>query len=388
MKSERGAPFRPFFMLAALDAMLGGAVWALPAEIIVLSVRSAGNWHRHVVLFGTLPAILAGFLLTALPRWTGQKPVPPVVTWRLVGVWVLGRMVFVLVDQMTGSALFALFLLLVMLVLARSMRVGRDRRNLKVLALLMLYWTAMLLIIVGWQAELATRTALAAIVGLVMVIGGRVVPTLTEAYLQSGAQGAEIARARVETAAALAAVGALAAWTAAPGSWLAAIACIAAACLQLGRLAAWRGWRSRRSAAILVLHIGYLWIVVGFMLAAASSFLPAIVGPAAAVHTWTVGAVGTMAMGIMASMVRKHAGRAFAASIPATAAFVAMSSAAVLRQVVEFSPALPYALQLSGICWVAAWALFIVFSCSVGGLRGAVSCVRRQRSCSRYSRHV
>lgn len=353
------APFRSFFLLAALDAMLGGMVWTPPGQALAgLTEIMPGEWHRNILLFGTVPAILAGFLLTALPRWTKQRAVSPIVIRSLAGVWLIGRMVFLIAGQAAGLAFFGGFVLFLIVVLGKAVVAGRDRRNLKILLLLAAYCSAIMLTAGDWQPQVALRLALAAVLGLVMVIGGRVVPALTEAYLQKTGglvQGAP--SVLVERLSALFASCALAAWVVAPLAQVTGVACALAAISQAVRLAQWRGWRTRASAAILVLHIGYGWIVAGFALLAAHAIAPSLIGRAGAVHAWTVGAVGTMALGIMASMARKHAGRAFASSWQATAAFLAVFASALARLLAEAEPN-PAWLPLSGSLWIAAFALF------------------------------
>ena len=43
--------------------------WNLPTYL------SARDWHVHEMIFGYVAAVLAGFLLTAIPNWTGRLPV-------------------------------------------------------------------------------------------------------------------------------------------------------------------------------------------------------------------------------------------------------------------------------------------------------------------------
>jgi len=356
------APFRPFFLLAALDAMLGGAVWVVPGHLLDQTGISAGSWHRDVILFGTLAAILAGFLLTALPRWTGQKPVSPAAVKALSGHWGLSRVVFVLLDRTLGLALFAVFSLIVLLVLARAVALGRDWRNLKVLAMLAIYVVATMLAALNWQADLALRLALAAILGLVIMIAGRVVPALTQAYLQSVGQPALQPRTPgLDKAVELTAVGSLIGWVLVPRSpWIGPASGVAA-CVLAAQLVIWRSWRVGDCMAILVLHLGYLWIAIGFALLAASLVLPSTIGPLAAVHAWTTGATATLAMGIMASIARKHCKRSFTSSRLATTSFLMITVAAALRQASEIFCDEPFFALLAGGCWVAAFALFAVF---------------------------
>ncbi|WP_434722838.1 NnrS family protein [Mesorhizobium sp. RIZ17] len=358
------APFRPFFLIAGLDAIVGAAVW-LPS---VFGIRAAdstgispGDWHRDVLLFEMIPAILTGFLLTALPRWTGRREVSPLTTRLLVALSLAGQATFLFLSHSVGLALAALFVLALFVIAAGRVVAARDRRNLKVLALLLVFCGGNVLAAASYQVEFALRLGLASIIGLVMIIGGRVVPALTVAYAE--AAGGRIAFNRfalVEGVAGVVAACALGLWVVAPQAQLSGAACALAACSQVIRAAQWSIWRSRVSSTVLALHIGYGWIVVGFGLLAIHILKPASLGQAAAVHAWTIGAIGTMALAIMASMIRKHSRRAFATSVPATGAFVAMTICCLSRLLVELLPSYAAPLTgLSGSLWVVAFGLFL-----------------------------
>ena len=115
------------------------------------------------------------------------------------------------------------------------------------------------------------------------------------------------------------------------------------------------------SSSVFALHIGYGWITVGFGLLAIHIFAPARLGQAAAVHAWTIGAIGTMALAIIASMIRKHSRRAFETSVPVTGAFAAMTICCLSRLMVEVLPVYGVTLTiLAGTLWVVAFALFLV----------------------------
>ena len=69
--------FRPFFLFGAIYAGLTILAW-LPmfyGELEVASAFAPIDWHVHEMLYGYLPAIIAGFLLTAIPNWTGRLPI-------------------------------------------------------------------------------------------------------------------------------------------------------------------------------------------------------------------------------------------------------------------------------------------------------------------------
>lgn len=356
-------PFRPFFAVAALDAIFGAAIWtpALSWAQPWLTGPSAGDWHRQVLLYGTFPAILAGFLLTALPRWTGQVGPRNAVSKLLLTLWFVARGSYVLGPHGSGPAIAAVFLFALTLTTAWYIICARDRRNYKIVLLLFGFSASAAMTAASYQVGLTSRLSLAAMAGLLMVVGGRVIPALTAAYLcNSGAQPVSAPVAVVEKASAAAAALALIFWIAMPDGQVTAVACAACALLQLARATQWRGWQIRLPAAVAALHVGYCWIGLGFALLALHILVPSHVSTAVPVHAWTVGAFGTMSLAIMGSMIRKHSGLAFARSIRATAAYAAMTCAAVVRVGGELLLGnASMWLASSGGLWLVAFLLFI-----------------------------
>jgi uncharacterized protein involved in response to NO len=358
-------PFRPFFLMAVVDAVLGGSGWlpsAFGLQAYGSTGLSAGDWHRDMLLFGMVPAVLTGFLLTALPRWTGHRAVSPRTTYLLVLLWACSRVAFLLRLPSLGLAFPAVWMLALLSIAAKAVIASRDRRNLKILLLLAVFCVSNGLVAASYQVELALRLALVSIIGLVVIIGGRVVPALTVAYVESA--GGRIVLSRSvsrERAAALMTICALCSWVVAPEAQLTGIACGLAAFSQAIRAAQWKGWRSLSSSTVLGLHIGYGGIVLGFGLLAIHIFAPAMLGQATAVHAWTVGAIGTMALAIMASMIRRHSRLAFMPSMPATGALAAMTACCLSRLLVEALPGYTGPLlSFSGALWIVAFGLFLM----------------------------
>ena len=86
--------FRPFFLLGAIYAGLGILAW-LPmfnGELALSTTFGPIDWHVHEMLYGFLPAVVTGFLLTAIPNWTGRLPIQGAPLLTLVAVWLAGRM--------------------------------------------------------------------------------------------------------------------------------------------------------------------------------------------------------------------------------------------------------------------------------------------------------
>ena len=362
-------PFRIFFVFAALDAIAAIAPW-LPGLLGYAAGDVAGVplavWHRDELLLGMMPAVLAGFVLTALPRWTRCAPASSRLVLALAGLWLAGRVAHVVsAESIYGSALASaiafLFIAALSLIAARQVIAGRVRREIKVVLLL-----AAFAAVTGFQSlypesVTALRLGLASVLALVVVLGGRIVPALTAAWLEARGQAAIKARGNwFELTAAVAVIGALLVWAVAPEAELSALASGLACCAQAGRLARWQGWRAARSAPILALHVGYGWIPAGFGLHAAAVFWPSAVSQAAAVHAWGIGAIGLMGIAVMASMIRRHARTPFAVSASLVLSLACAALAAPARIVAEATADSRHAWLLVSACsWIAAFALFI-----------------------------
>jgi len=359
LASRTQVPFRPFFLLGSVDAVGGTGVFLLAAlEAGGVTTSDAVAWHRYALLFGTIPAMLSGFLLTALPRWTGRPAVSSRALGLLLALWIASRAAS-LVSTPAGLGLAALFLGAVAMIAARDMLACGDRRNRKIVLLLLGLGLASALTAADWHGDTALRMALASIVGLLAVIGGRVVPALSAAWLDGA--GSPVRRPVVlERFAATVLLVSLAAWIAAPHSVATGIFCAASCAGQLARLLSWRGWRTSGNWSIFVLHVGYSWIAVGFALLALHVLRPDLASEAAAVHAWMVGAFGTLGMAIMSSMIRKHAGRPFSRVLPASAAYAAITLSALARLTAEtpLGDAGAWA-AMSSLLWVASFALFL-----------------------------
>lgn len=355
----RREPFRLFFLIATTDAMFGAVVW-LPLALVNESLSGAGAWHRNALLFGTTPAILAGFLLTALPRWTKQPAASRDTIRFLAATWIAAR-ASSLLSAAAGLTIAAVFVLFLTIVATRAVLACEDRRNVKVVALLWCFCASIASIAATWHVELALRVAVASIVGLIAVIGGRVVPALAAAYAQKKS-GKLVMRlsTQIERTSAVVTACALVGWAVAPHALPTGVACATAALCQLLRVAQWRGWQGNVLWSILTLHVGYCWIVVGFMLLAIHVFVPERVGQGAGVHAWTIGAIGMMGLAIMASMIRRHSRRPFSDSPPATAAFISIALACLLRLAAETPIAsADLWISLSAGFWIAAFGLFL-----------------------------
>lgn len=365
--------FRVFFLFAAVDAIIAVGLW-LPKLLDIATGDVAGVplavWHRDELLFGMMPAVLAGFVLTALPRWTRRPPVTPTTLMALAVLWVAGRVAHALPGeslhaQAWAPGVAAVFVMTLALVTARQVLASRAWRESKIVLLLAGFAVAAGFASLhpgGATKETAMRLGLASVLGLVVVLGGRIAPALTAAWLKARGESPPDPRRRwIETTAALAVAAALCAWVIAPKAGVTAVASACAFIVQTERLARWQGWRVSDSASILALHAAYGWIPVGFALHAAAIVWPSFVSEAAAVHAWALGAIGLMSIAVMASMIRRHSHTPFVFSALTSASLFCAAIAVPARTVAEVaSNGRTFWLLLSATSWIAAFLLFLL----------------------------
>jgi uncharacterized protein involved in response to NO len=278
--------FRPFFLMAAIWAASAMGIWVvmLTGQDILPTAFDPVSWHSHELLFGYLAAVIAGFLLTAVPNWTGSLPL---VGWPLAGLaalWVLGRVVVATSSYLTPmlAALGDLaFPVALAGFLAREIFAGRNWKNLPVLALLTAYTLANGLF--HWEAaqdgtpaqEIGLRVGLAVAVLLISLIGGRIVPSFTRNWLaQRGAERLPVPFGRADGAVLALTLATLALWVVGPDRAITAVACGLAGLAHLWRLARWQGHQTGAEALVWVLHAGYAFVPLGFLGCGAGPVFP------------------------------------------------------------------------------------------------------------------
>ncbi len=199
------------------------------------------------------------------------------------------------------------------------------------------------------------RIGLAALLLLITLIGGRIIPSFTRNWLARMNPGALPAPADLwDVAAIVVAAVALAAWIAAPDAALTGLALIAAGLAHAARLARWRGWRAWRDRLVLALHVAYLFVPVGFVLTALSAF--GLAPESAGMHAWAIGAIGGMTVAVMSRAALGHTGRALIASPAAQAVYALIFGAAIARIYAAIAPEHGFvALHVAAFAWIAAF---------------------------------
>ncbi|WP_029031989.1 NnrS family protein [Salinarimonas rosea] len=359
--------FRPFFLVGALQAGMAMLVF-VPAHLGVIALPSAFapiDWHVHEMLYGFVPAVATGFLLTAIPNWTGRLPLRGGPLAVLVAAWLAGRIAVAASSAIGWEATMAvdvLFLALVAAACAREIAAGRNWRNLKVLAPLVLLGIGNAVFHLeaglGGTVSYGPRIGIAATILLVMLIGGRIVPSFTRNWIARENPGrAPAPFGRFDALSLIVGGLALAAWIAAPAYALTGAALLVAGGLHAVRLGRWAGDRTLREPLVAILHVAYAFVPVGFVLVGLSAF--DLVLPSAGIHAWTGGAIGTMTLAVMTRATRGHTGRPLAADRGTQALYALVVAGAAARMAGSLVPGHAIGLlQLGGAAFAASFLGF------------------------------
>jgi uncharacterized protein involved in response to NO len=331
--------FRPFFLFGALYAALAVLTW-LPMFYGRLALSTAFapvDWHAHEMLYGFLPAVITGFLLTAIPNWTGRLPIQGGPLLALVALWLAGRIAVTFsaeIGWLMAALIDVSFLALVIAATAREIVAGSNWRNLKVVGMVALLLAGNIAFHLEahfrGSAEYGSRVGIAATVLLIAIIGGRIVPSFTRNWLVRENPGRlPVPFARFDVVTILFSIAVLALWCVLPVGRVTGAALAIAGILHIVRLIRWAGDRTGRDRLVLVLHVGYLFVPAGFLLAGAGAagFIPSDAG----IHAWMVGAAGVMTLAVMTRASLGHTGKALIASPATQAIYAAVIVAALAR---------------------------------------------------------
>lgn len=356
--------FRPFFLFGAVYAGAVIPLWlAIYEGILSMPLGFAPrDWHAHEMLFGFVAAVVGGFLLTAIPNWTGRLPLNGRPLQVLFASWVLGRTAMLLsatIGWIPTAACDALFLVLLALAAAREIVAGRKFNNLKIVAIISLFAASNIAFHieahVKGNADISARFALALVVVLIGLVGGRIVPSFTRNWLaRQGIGRLPVPFNRYDAVTMIVSALALLAFAVRPTGIAAATMLGIAGVLQAVRLARWAGDRTWPDRLVFILHVAYAFIPAGFVLGSLAAL--DILSYGAAIHAWTGGAIGAMTLAVMSRATLGHTGRELKASLPAQIVYAAVVLAALARICAAIEPDYARVLMLiAGLGWSIAF---------------------------------
>ena len=362
--------FRPFFLLAGLHAAgsIAAWIWLLPRGATPISSLPAQLWHGHEMIFGFIAAAITGFMLTAVPNWTGERGFAgrPLVV--LTIIWLSGRVAFSIGDAVPFGVLVITELAfipgVIMLLTPSLMR--SSNRNWPLLLVLFAFWCGDA--VFAWavssaQIDLAgnaLRGSLNVVLILITIIGGRIIPAFTGNALR--ARGA-IVTMRSSRSLELAVIALTAGYVvsdiAEPFGKVTGGIAAAAALAHFLRLSRWHGLRSWREPIVWILHAGYAWLPIGLALKAVF----VLAGASWAAH-WQhalgAGAAATMIMAVMTRASLGHTGRPFRVSRLIVVAYAMLVVSVFLRVFGASVLHLQYAstITIAGALWILAFGLY------------------------------
>ena len=369
-----GMGFRPFFLLAAAYAVAPMVIWLLEYGPGMSITAGWGGmfFHGHEMVFGFTSAAIAGFLLTAVPNWTGATPVRGAPLLGLAALWIAGRAAMALsahVAPVVVALLDLAFYPALIAALTPSIVRARQRRNIFAPVILLFFLLGNVIAHLGMLRANSDLTRFGLHLGaylaaiLILIIGNRVIPMFTiNALRRAGSIGSgSSAPARLGAGVFALSIVALGLDLASSPRWLVGSVSAIAGLAISWRLFGWRGAEARRMPLVWVLHVGYGFVALGFLSLATNRLLD--VPPwSAAFHLFTSGAIGTMVLGMMSRVALGHTGRPLAAPRSIAIAYGLVIGGALVRSLAPaVSPTITRAgVVVGGVIWVLGYLIFLV----------------------------
>ncbi len=368
--------FRPFFLCGALFSVVALALWMVSLHGGGWAVASPDPvlWHAHEMLYGFALSMVAGFLMTAVAAWTGRPQLSGPLLGTLVVAWLVGRVAMgagLRLPDLAVAVCDMLFPVLLAVLAAREIIGGVSRRNFGIAGAITMFALLNLLYHLGrmslWPGADTVAVLLSAylLLLLITVIAGRIVPSFTANWLRlKGISDLPVGRPWIEktlppvmaaagVADTFAAIGA-----GVPPAVVAGLSLVTAA-LHALRLGGWRGMAARSEPLLVVLHIAYGWLPIGFLLLALASFgLP--LPRSSALHALTMGCIGVMVLAVTSRVALGHTGRPLTAAPLTVAAYVALNAAVLVRILSPVGPGAYLSLiDVAATGWIVAFGLFL-----------------------------
>jgi len=364
-------PFRPFFMANALYAIVAILVWVtyLFSGWTIPVSWSPMHWHSHEMLYGWVPAAIAGFVLTAMTNWTGAKPLSGLGLLAMVMLWVAGRLMF-LTASLWPTWLVALidlaFLTALTLYVATILIRHKNHRNLVLVGVLALLLTGNAMMHLGFMTgsmallNTAEQLGLGLITLLMAVIAGRIIPAFTGNWLRQNNKPGNVRRPAWLDRLALASIALLIVLDLLTVSLeITGLVALVAGVANGLRLAHWQGWRALGEPLLWILHLAYAWLALSLVFRGLTDW-----SLLSATHFWQhslgLGAMATLILGVMTRVSLGHTGRPMKLPRYAIGSYVLITLATLLR-LAAASQWLDYrwAVNLSALAWILAFGLFL-----------------------------
>lgn len=361
--------FRPFFLGATIFSMLALLAWVsvyfFNIQLIAFSYYPATIWHAHEMIFGYSMAVIAGFVLTAVKNWTGIQTVNGTTLSVLFGLWIMARIAPFVIDSGWVIAMVdVLFLPVLAIFIALPLLKAGNKRNYFVVILIVVFALlnmAVHLELLGLYTgvlSLVLKFALYLILALVIIMAGRVLPM----FSQNGVEKRYMVTSYplIEKLALPSYILFMLVMVFIDNSYVILISSIFVSLVHALRLKGWYNSQILRVPLVLVLHLSYLFLIMGFVISAFSAFYPSLYF--LALHAFSIGVIGTVTIGMMSRVSIGHTGRNLKKP-PKTVkyTFILMALATLTRILVPIIIPSVYleTIIVSGLMWSLAYLLFV-----------------------------
>lgn len=364
--------YRPFFLFASIWAVFSIIAWVMTFtghETLAIAIDPF-SWHAHSFLFGYLWAVIAGFLMTAVPNWTGRLPIVGWPLATLVALWLIGRIAMTFSSYLPSGVTIVcdlLFPLAFTFAIGREIIMGKNWRNLKILILLVMLFCANCLFDgeafsqVYAADSYGARWALAIAVFLIAIIGGRIIPSFTRNWMvKQSITNLPAPHDKIDQAIMIFTAICLFFWIILPDAIFTAIIGGICGLANFYRLIRWHGWLTKKEPLVWVLHLGFLFIPLGFIALTLSTFDILHGGRAPVQHLWMAGGIGLMTIAVMTRASLGHAGRPLTVSWPVVLVYCSLFCSVVLRVIAGIADNDLTMLHISGTLWILAFFGFVV----------------------------
>lgn len=364
------APYRPLFLSAFLYALLSVAWWPLGVQLGLPEpgLKPAVLWHVHELLFGFAAAAIAGYLLTALPGWTGRQPLRGPALKALVSVWLLARTASAM-DLPPAAALFlnsAFFLALCGYIFS-ELAAARIYCKLGYAGAVLALGLGEAFFLVNakagniWTCLNLAQSVLIGFLVLMFFIGARAIPAFTRNWLalsgRSTLQVQEYPKTRAVSQVLL--ILALALKLAGAAN-AANVLLVAAAMAMFCSIPGWRTLAVLSNPLLAALHVAFLWLPAGALLVGVTGLDLAGYPVSTAIHAITIGGMSGLVMAIAGRAGAHSSGGTMRASKSFSIGVLLNGAAAWIRLSVPLFPALTDKLTVgAALLWCTGWLVFI-----------------------------
>jgi len=366
--------FRPFFLGAAIFAVLSIASWIAvytSHSVIQISNIIPSQWHAHEMLYGYGMAVVAGFLLTAVKNWTGIQTPHGKPLLALFALWCAARILFLFGTAFLVWVALAdlLFGLLLTVAIAHPIVKARQWQQLAVVSKLLLLWTGNLVFYLGCYNLInngmlyAINGAVFLFIGLILMIGRRVIPFFIERGVLHLVDGPfQLKQYKwLDLSIMVLFIGLFLNEIFIHITGLSSMLAMALFVLNSFRLYNWHIPALWRVPLLWSLYLSSWLINFGFLFYGMQSQLgiPSIL----TLHLFTIGGVGLMTVGMMSRVALGHTGRNIKNTSPwLNLAFAAIGASAVFRIILPLFSMQNYTswVVTSAVLWIIGFAVFLV----------------------------